>query len=148
MSFKCLINVSKRSLNCTEFRFFPQVLRRLGFKTLHHSPTKRSSVFVITRRLVSISCHTMRGGSKADFKRLPSNVIPINYGITLKPNLKSFTFSGIQSVKVKVNEETKTIVLNALELEVTVASFTPEAGKSILWKILFCILKVFFFLKA
>ena len=68
---------------------------------------------------------------KVDFKRLPSNVIPINYDIAIKPNLKNFTFSGNESVKVKVNEETKTIVLNALELEVTVASFTPEAGKSI-----------------
>ena len=73
----------------------------------------------------------MRGGSKVEFKRLPSNVIPLNYGITLKPNIKSFTFSGNETVKVKVNEETKTVVLNVLELDINVASFTTGSGKSI-----------------
>lgn len=128
MLFKSLINVSKRSLNYIEFRFSSQDLIRTDITFI----AKKSSLLVLSRSLVSISSDKMRGGSKADFKRLPTNVSPINYAITLKPNLKSFTYSGSESVKVKVNEETKTIVLNSLELEINAATYTSESGKSIL----------------
>jgi aminopeptidase N len=73
----------------------------------------------------------MRGTQSKEFKRLPTNVVPINYAITLKPNLKSFTFSGTETISVKVNEETKQILLNANELEISSASFAPQNGQSI-----------------
>ncbi|CAG2104297.1 unnamed protein product [Medioppia subpectinata] len=74
----------------------------------------------------------MRGGStKAEFIRLPSTVTPVNYDITLRPNLKSFTFSGSQAVRVVVNEKTKQIVLNTNEIDISVASYTPENGKTL-----------------
>jgi aminopeptidase N len=74
----------------------------------------------------------MRGGTQSkEFKRLPTNVVPINYAITLKPNLKSFTFSGTETISVKVNEETKQILLNANELQISSASFAPQNGQSI-----------------
>lgn len=37
------------------------------------------------------------------FSRLPSDVIPINYQITLTPDLQSFKFSGYEVVEVDVS---------------------------------------------
>jgi puromycin-sensitive aminopeptidase len=65
------------------------------------------------------------------FKRLPTSVVPINYVLTLKPDLKSFTFSGTETVDVIVDEETNQILLNSLEIEINSASFISNDGKSI-----------------
>ncbi|CAG2101681.1 unnamed protein product [Medioppia subpectinata] len=72
----------------------------------------------------------MRGEpTKAEFKRLPATVTPINYNITLRPNLKSFTFNGSQAVRLMVNENTRHIVLNSNEIDISVATYTPQNGK-------------------
>jgi aminopeptidase 2 len=31
---------------------------------------------------------------KVEFKRLPLNVLPVNYAVSLKPNFNDFTFDG------------------------------------------------------
>jgi len=78
-----------------------------------------------------------------EFKRLPTSVVPINYALILKPDLKSFTFSGTETINVNVNEETKHILLNLSESEINSALFTSGDGKST--KQLFHIKKSFFF---
>ena len=50
-----------------------------------------------------ISIITM--GDKSDkkpFERLPNNVVPKNYALTLTPNLKDFTFLGEEVVELEV----------------------------------------------
>ena len=37
------------------------------------------------------------------FERLPSKVLPVNYAVTLKPNIPAFTFEGSEDIQVKVN---------------------------------------------
>ena len=39
---------------------------------------------------------------KKPFSRLPTDVIPVNYNLWLKPCLDSFVFDGKQAVKVQV----------------------------------------------
>ncbi|MBM10819.1 MAG: aminopeptidase [Chloroflexi bacterium] len=53
---------------------------------------------------------------------LPETTLPSKYRITLQPNLDDFTFKGEQSIDLKVLEETSTIVLNAMELEIASAT--------------------------
>ncbi|PKB72266.1 MAG: hypothetical protein BZY87_01245 [SAR202 cluster bacterium Io17-Chloro-G6] len=50
---------------------------------------------------------------------LPETTRPSKYRITLQPDLEDFTFKGEQSIDILVLEPTSTIVLNAIDLEIT-----------------------------
>ncbi|HLK86785.1 MAG TPA: M1 family metallopeptidase [Candidatus Binataceae bacterium] len=50
--------------------------------------------------------------------RLPKNVVPERYDISLTPDLKAFTFAGEERVTVRVAAATSEVLLNALELEI------------------------------
>jgi len=67
-----------------------------------------------------------------EFSRLPASVVPTHYNISLVPDLKNFTFSGICEVSANVAKSTNTIVCNAAELDISAATVTcgekSEAG--------------------
>ena len=60
---------------------------------------------------------------QTDFSRLPTNVVPSHYNLTIRPELSNFTFAGSETVDVQVHERTKTIVLHALDIAIQSASF-------------------------
>ncbi|XP_070570374.1 puromycin-sensitive aminopeptidase-like [Ptychodera flava] len=62
-------------------------------------------------------------GDKKPFERLPKNVIPKNYNLTLKPNLKAFTFDGDETISVEVKTATDKVVLNCLDIEISSATY-------------------------
>ncbi|MDP1818401.1 MAG: M1 family metallopeptidase [Acidimicrobiales bacterium] len=53
--------------------------------------------------------------------RLPRSVLPRRYLLTLAPDLPAATFVGTADIEVDVQEETSTVVLNAIELTVSEA---------------------------
>ena len=53
---------------------------------------------------------------------LPETARPSKYRINLHPDLKNFTFSGEQSVDLQVLEATTSIVLNVIDLKISVAT--------------------------
>lgn len=58
-------------------------------------------------------------------QRLPGDVVPSHYQITLAPDLKNATFEGEETIAVRVLKPTSNIVLNAAEIkfgDVTVTS--------------------------
>jgi aminopeptidase N len=59
--------------------------------------------------------------------KLPKEVVPTDYSIRIVPNIDKFTFTGAETVKVKVRSPVRQLVLNALELEITGASFDGGA---------------------
>lgn len=61
--------------------------------------------------------------------RLPSNVRPIRYHLTLKPDLNAFSFTGEETVEIDVLEPVSEIVLNAAELQVPSASLELPGGE-------------------
>lgn len=62
----------------------------------------------------------------AEFSRLPTNVVPSHYHLTIRPEISEFTFSGTETVEVQVREKTKTIVLNSLDIAIQSASFVAN----------------------
>jgi len=54
--------------------------------------------------------------------RLPTDVVPVHYDIHLEPNAAALTFLGRETIDIVVQQETKSIVLNALDLAVSEAA--------------------------
>jgi aminopeptidase N len=63
--------------------------------------------------------------------RLPTTVVPEHYAIVLTPDLEKFVFSGAETVRVKVQESTNVLILNANELELLEATVTGADGKTL-----------------
>ena len=68
----------------------------------------------------------MTNDKAAKFTRLPTNVVPNHYHLTIRPEISKFTFSGTETIDVQVCERTKTIVLNSLDIDIQSASFVAN----------------------
>ena len=62
--------------------------------------------------------------------RLPENVRPMRYRLTLEPDLDSFTFTGREEIGVTVETPTAEVTLNASELNVSRAIAAAAGGDS------------------
>ena len=62
--------------------------------------------------------------------RLPSNVQPEHYAITLSPDLDRFTFEGEETISITILEPTAVVELNAIELQVFSASASLADGST------------------
>ena len=63
--------------------------------------------------------------------KLPSNVSPSRYLLTLEPNLDDFTFRGEELVYIDVREPTSTIVLNCIEIAIQSCRLSLEDGSTL-----------------
>src|SRR6185369_16630740 len=55
---------------------------------------------------------------------------PVEYEVSVEPDLSKFSFTGTESVKVQVLQPTREIVMNALNLKISSAELAPvsDAG--------------------
>jgi aminopeptidase 2 len=49
---------------------------------------------------------------------LPTNVIPTHYDVTLEPDFEKFTFQGTALIEFDVKDETKSISLHTIEIDI------------------------------
>ena len=63
--------------------------------------------------------------------KLPKTVVPLDYDIALRPNVSALTFTGRESVSVRVTTGTSMIVLNTLGLHIAQASVDGHAVSSV-----------------
>jgi aminopeptidase N/puromycin-sensitive aminopeptidase len=61
-------------------------------------------------------CLILASSGPANSQRLPGTIRPDHYALTLTPDLKAATFSGIESIEIVLAEPTKSITLNAAEI--------------------------------
>lgn len=54
----------------------------------------------------------------AQFERLPTDVVPVNYKVELQPDLEKFSFDGRLDITAKVTKPTRRVVLNCAEISV------------------------------
>src|SRR5215472_4218769 len=62
-------------------------------------------------------------------QRLSPEVRPTHYALTLTPDLKAATFTGVESIDVNLKQPSKSITLNSLEIEYQTVSITA-GGKT------------------
>jgi aminopeptidase N len=60
--------------------------------------------------------------------RLPTNVRPVSYDLTLTPDLEQFTFIGNESIEIDIVEATDSVTLNAADLEIAGAELVLDDG--------------------
>jgi puromycin-sensitive aminopeptidase len=63
--------------------------------------------------------------------RLPRDVVPVRYELTLEPDLADASFTGTVATEIDVLEATSRIVCNAVDLDVRHARLTNGAGQEI-----------------
>uniref|UniRef100_A0A674F2R4 Aminopeptidase n=1 Tax=Salmo trutta TaxID=8032 RepID=A0A674F2R4_SALTR len=68
--------------------------------------------------------------------RLPASVRPVNYDLSLTPNLTSMTFTGHTIINMIIQHDTKRIVLHSSEINIIKATFQVGEGKSVEVKVL------------
>ncbi|EEB91169.1 hypothetical protein MPER_10513, partial [Moniliophthora perniciosa FA553] len=56
--------------------------------------------------------------------RLPTNVTPVHYDLTIRTDLKASKFFGTIQIDLDINEESSQIVLNAIDLQIEDVSIT------------------------
>jgi len=61
--------------------------------------------------------------------QLPRDVVPVLYDISVRPDAAAMAFSGAETVTVEVRKATRTIVLNAADLDVTAATFDGKPAR-------------------
>ena len=54
--------------------------------------------------------------------RLPPYIVPLNYKISIEPNIKNFTFSGTESISIKINRPISHITLHSKEIKIKKAA--------------------------
>lgn len=68
----------------------------------------------------------MNKNKKKGFKkvRLPQHISPIQYDLTIHPDLESRTFSGKEIIKINIKKQTKSITLHSKDIDIETAKLT------------------------
>lgn len=72
------------------------------------------------------------GTAEMDVFRLPKNVLPVSYNLTVATDFESFTYSGQVDIVVHASLKTSQIVLNAKDIKVTGVEVIDQASNDLL----------------
>lgn len=61
--------------------------------------------------------------------RLPKHVVPIEYDISLRPDLENFTFEGVETIVLSILKRTKILTLHSKELQIETVRIGEVFGK-------------------
>jgi puromycin-sensitive aminopeptidase len=63
--------------------------------------------------------------------RLSNSILPIKYDIEMKPDLKNFTFSGVETIDIKVLKSVSSITLHSKEIDIETAKINGKYADKI-----------------
>jgi puromycin-sensitive aminopeptidase len=66
---------------------------------------------------------------------LPNHTSPISYNLTIHPDLESFTFSGKEIIKIKIDKDTKKITLHSKDLDIETVKYISKNDEQFATKI-------------
>ena len=76
-----------------------------------------------------IALFAVAAGSGVSFgQRLPENVKPQHYTLAIAPDIAKATFSGTETIDVTLAAASKTVTLNALDLQIQSVAADGQAG--------------------
>ena len=75
------------------------------------------SVSVIMKKALLVSLMGLLACGTMFAQRLPGGASPENYSLTVNVNFPTNSFDGDETIKVKLDQATNTITLNALEID-------------------------------
>ena len=78
----------------------------------------------------TVICIFLATPGPATAQRLPDTVRPVHYSLTLTPDLKAATFSGVETIDIALADPTYTVTLNSAEIEFQSVSATVD-GKQL-----------------
>ena len=81
-------------------------------------------------RLAAVAAIALLLTGLAQAQRLPKTVLPEHYTLALTPDLKTATFTGDETIDVTLAEASKTITLNAIEIDFKSVTATAGSGAS------------------
>ena len=79
-------------------------------------------------RLAAVAAIALSLTGLARAQRLPKTVLPEHYTLALTPDLKTATFTGDETIDVTLAEASKTITLNAIEIDFKSVTATAGSG--------------------
>jgi aminopeptidase N/puromycin-sensitive aminopeptidase len=85
-----------------------------------------SSLLSALASAAALVCLVLAPARSATAQRLPSSVLPEHYALTLTPDLKAATFSGVETIDVSIAEPAAAITLNAAEIAFQSVSVTAD----------------------
>lgn len=68
-------------------------------------------------------------GLQSQAQRLPTTVVPEHYKLSLDPSIEGRTFTGEETIQVRIAQPVSEIVLNSLGLDITLAEITVNGQK-------------------
>jgi aminopeptidase N len=80
------------------------------------------------KRILVLALAVIGLGALAAAQRLPETAIPSSYDLKFEPNLAQATFTGDETIHVRVLKATSTITLNAVDIAVQEASVTAAGN--------------------
>ncbi|CAD6215605.1 GSCOCG00000417001-RA-CDS [Cotesia congregata] len=116
-----------RSICCTLNISYNRILSN-NIVFINNINNEKNYLIKLTSELLK---RTMSTAEKKPFYRLPANIRPRHYEITLVPDIDKFTFKGNQTVNIEVKEPTDKIILNSLDIDINSVTFKNDKGTSI-----------------
>ncbi|HWA95939.1 MAG TPA: M1 family aminopeptidase [Terracidiphilus sp.] len=94
------------------------------------------SAFTFRKQILAALAAALLVPFSASAQRLSGTVVPEHYTLTLTPDLKAATFSGVESIEISVKQPTASITLNSAEIqfqsvEISAAGKTQAATVSL-----------------